>query len=185
MTASEMSKLRQKAAADIYDEQRMDMLNHIQKTCLNAAKLGYSGISARKYMLKNDFVNSMWFNTCKERQIVLKKLRSELPSDYTVSKFEFNDTDKTLEFMMDWNTKEVNVTSKLWSNVVQHCPICMEEKECIVLMPCGHMVCPEHSLKIEKCPSCRTTITLRHCVWASNSCENTKKRKDRGDDNAD
>ena len=38
------------------------------------------------------------------------------------------------------------------------CCVCMDRKECVVLIPCGHMSCDQCLEKIEVCPQCRSEV---------------------------
>ncbi len=43
-----------------------------------------------------------------------------------------------------------------------HCPICLEKKPGVALVPCGHTVCQECApdLRSKPCPQCRKTVTF-------------------------
>lgn len=39
------------------------------------------------------------------------------------------------------------------------CNICMENKNNVALIPCGHLMCAQCSFVFDKCPTCRSTIS--------------------------
>jgi hypothetical protein len=56
-------------------------------------------------------------------------------------------------------------TPRVPSHLVVTCPVCIEQKACDVLVPCGHCVCDSCMPHLDACPLCRSSVRMTQHVF--------------------
>lgn len=67
-----------------------------------------------------------------------------------------------------WNTKQA-MRSAQASNIAIKCPVCMESRPAMALVPCGHLYCSScaDQLLTKSCAMCRMHVDSIHAIYQS------------------
>lgn len=144
--------------------------------CQEAARRGYNGISTQRYILSDEFVNSAWFSNYKDLKL-LERLRTYIPNDIAVNALSILEVHKCIEFKVCWKNATPQAPMEENSNVTSHCPVCFDDKFCVALVPCGHLLCTGCSKAVTECPICRGPIVMRQSLFASLGDSSSRKRE--------
>jgi len=145
--------------------------------CQDAARRGYNGIGTQRYILSDEFVSSAWFSNYKDLKF-LERLRPYIPNDIEVQTLNIVEVHKCIEFKVSWKNATPQAPMEENSNVTSHCPVCLEDKDCVALVPCGHLLCTGCSKAVTDCPICRGPIVMRQSLFASRDSSSRKRDRE-------
>ena len=90
-----------------------------------------------------------------------------------------NAAERTYRITLDWkealdpearDSPAVPSSPPRRSNLVAQCPVCWEERTCIALSPCGHLVCTKcPSFNGKPCPVCTEFVVGEHNIFSASA----------------
>jgi len=159
-----------------FKDEVSQFIKRVAIVCQGAARRGYNGIDKQRYILSDEFVKSAWFSNYKDLKF-LEKLRPYIPNDIEVQTLGIVEAHKCIEFQVSWTNATPQAPMEENSNVTSHCPVCLDDKFCVALVPCGHLLCTGCSRVVTECPICRGPIVMRQSLFASLGDSSSRKRE--------